>query len=241
MPGERKPIPTGDKFGRLTVLNEVDSIGSKRRVRCRCDCGKEHVVTYSQVKNGNTKSCGCAVKEWARRLCLSRNTTHGMAGTRFHKTWKQMKKRATNPSQPDRAWYGESGVGLHPRWMEFENFRDDMYASYLEHVAEHGERKTTLDRISNNSGYLPSNVRWGTPRVQAINQSRVPKYEFDGRRLSLAEWAEIVPVDACTLKMRLRHGWSVERALTTPVKPSNRGRWDRAERKRRLAGEATAT
>lgn len=166
-------------------------------------------------------------REIARQICIERNTTHGMAGTRFHKTWKQMKKRGTTPSKPDVVWYGPKGVGLLGRWRTFENFRDDMYQSYLEHAGLHGEKNTTIDRISNERGYFPDNVRWGTRKVQARNQKRVPKYEFQGQSKSMAEWAENVGINACTLKMRIRIGWSIERALTTPVTPSKRGKWPR--------------
>ena len=61
---------TGQKFGRLTVVERTeDRITSKRRhIRwdCTCDCGTKHViVTTSSLKSGNTKSCGCLQKEKA--------------------------------------------------------------------------------------------------------------------------------------------------------------------------------
>ena len=59
---------TGQKFGRLTVVERAeDRITSKRRhIRwdCTCDCGTKHViVTTSSLKSGNSKSCGCLQKE----------------------------------------------------------------------------------------------------------------------------------------------------------------------------------
>lgn len=53
----------GMKFGKLTVLEEVDSkiytYGTVTRIyRCRCDCGNESVVRSYNLKNGHTKTCG---------------------------------------------------------------------------------------------------------------------------------------------------------------------------------------
>ena len=44
--------------------------------------------------------------------------------------------------------------------------------------------------------------------------------EFQGTTASLAEWSDTVNVERHTLNMRLRRGWSTERALTTPTQES---------------------
>lgn len=53
---------SGQKFGRLTVL-ELDIKKTKETNHtywiCRCDCGKTLSVWASNLKNGNTQSCGC--------------------------------------------------------------------------------------------------------------------------------------------------------------------------------------
>jgi hypothetical protein len=63
----------GNKYRRLTILNIIpDSRPTK--VRCKCDCGNEHVCLQADVVNGHTQSCGClqsemasiaTVKDWA--------------------------------------------------------------------------------------------------------------------------------------------------------------------------------
>lgn len=62
----------GQKFGRLTILKQTDSIftGGKKRgaFKCLCDCGKEIVVLRDNLLNGNTKSCGCLQKEMYENL-----------------------------------------------------------------------------------------------------------------------------------------------------------------------------
>lgn len=49
----------GKRYGRLTVLREVDCPGKERRYLCKCDCGGEKVVTRNCLVTGRTKSCGC--------------------------------------------------------------------------------------------------------------------------------------------------------------------------------------
>ncbi len=226
MQNKRKPTPIGAKFNRLTILREVTKDNLYRPVECQCDCGRIHVAALHSVMRGDSKSCGCLAKESARLTCLKRNTTHGMAGTRFHRCWKQMRKRGINPSKDDRKHYGD-GVGVEPRWSSFEVFRDEMSPAYLDHAAKHGESRTTIDRIDNERGYFADNVRWATPHVQSLNQRRIPKIEFRGMSLSSSQWAKEVGLKRETIEARIRMGWSVEEALTTPIKPSNRGKWDR--------------
>ena len=42
--------------------------------------------------------------------------------------------------------------------------------------------------------------------------------EYKGEKKPLVEWAEIMGVNHKTVKTRIRRGWSIERALETPVK-----------------------
>lgn len=58
---------TGQKYGRLTVIKEVERKGYTRRWQCKCDCGNEQVVVVTQpnLRNNHTTSCGCVQKEKA--------------------------------------------------------------------------------------------------------------------------------------------------------------------------------
>lgn len=50
---------TGQRFGRLTVLEPVENIGSRTAWLCRCDCGQETIVTTRRLRDGHRTSCGC--------------------------------------------------------------------------------------------------------------------------------------------------------------------------------------
>lgn len=70
---------TGQRFGRLVVvdLNEEESSKprkngkhtTKRRYwNCLCDCGNTCVVREKSLIEGDTKSCGCLMKEIASTI-----------------------------------------------------------------------------------------------------------------------------------------------------------------------------
>ena len=50
---------TGQKFGRLTVIERVENKGKRVAWLCQCECGNEKVIVGQSLKSGNTMSCGC--------------------------------------------------------------------------------------------------------------------------------------------------------------------------------------
>jgi hypothetical protein len=54
---------TGRKFGRLTVIKELDKIDNKYTWLCNCDCGNIKITHSAALSRGDTKSCGCLNKD----------------------------------------------------------------------------------------------------------------------------------------------------------------------------------
>lgn len=146
------------------------------------------------------------------------NIKHGGHGTTTYKRWKAMLQRCTsNPEAEHFKNYAARGLTVCDRWREsFEAFRDDM--------GECPDSTMTLDRIDNERGYEPGNCRWATMAEQNLNRRSVLQLTHAGRTLCASQWAAELGMSANTLLMRLRNGWSTDRALTTPVKPQNRRR-----------------
>ncbi len=54
---------TGQRFGKLTVLEKGDTVKGVAFWLCKCDCGKLTTVTSAHLRNGHTRSCGCLAQE----------------------------------------------------------------------------------------------------------------------------------------------------------------------------------
>ena len=50
---------TGQRFGKLTVIERSDTIDGVVFWLCRCDCGNKTKVRSQTLRRGQSKSCGC--------------------------------------------------------------------------------------------------------------------------------------------------------------------------------------
>jgi hypothetical protein len=118
--------------------------------------------------------------------------------------------RCERPSNPSYANYGARGIKVCPRWRNsFEAFYADM-----------GPRPGTgysIERINCYGDYEPSNCCWILMERQNANRSTSVKLTYNGKTQCMADWAREMGIRRDTLRYRLQRGWSVEKALTTPV------------------------
>jgi len=95
---------------------------------------------------------------------------HGLSGTAFYSTWAGMKDRCLNKNSQSFQYYGQVGVVVCDEWLDFINFKNDMYNSYLKHKETH--QTTTIDRIDSCGNYCPENCRWITKNEQPLNKRK---------------------------------------------------------------------
>ena len=81
---------TGKRFTRLTVLHrDANNKWGGTMWKCKCDCGKEIIVSSKNLIKGGTKSCGC----YSREMIGNRARTHGMRHTALYSKWASIKTK----------------------------------------------------------------------------------------------------------------------------------------------------
>lgn len=156
---------TGQKFGRLMVLERTENKGIQVCWKCQCDCGNITTTTSYHLRHGHTQSCGCLQIE----RTIKAHKTHGKLKTRLHGIWTGMKARCYNPNRETYKNYGGRGITVCDEWKNsFQAFYDWAMANGYDPNAKRGE--CTLDRIDNNGNYEPSNCRWVTMKEQNSNK-----------------------------------------------------------------------
>jgi len=211
--GPRFKDLTGQVFGRLTVLSYAGPVGRNRNSSwlASCECGSEKIFRGTALTRGTTKSCGCIVVE----MMKLRRTTHGKAGGVIYRIWSGMIQRCTNLAHPSYERYGARGIAVCERWRK-------SFEAFLEDMGVRPAGKVSIERMENEGNYEPGNCVWSDDKWQARNKRNNILVEFDDVTLTLIEWAEILEIPYATLYRRLKVGWSVQKAFTTPK--VNRGR-----------------
>ena len=203
---------TGQRYGRLVVekLDYKDRYG-QIHWRCRCDCGNYTSVVTTRLNSGKTQSCGCISRE--RIISLSKaRSTHGKSGTRIYHIWQKMKQRCYNEHIDGYKYYGGRGIIICDEWRNnFEFF-------YKWSISNGYTDKKTIDRIEVNGNYEPSNCRWVTSKEQANTRRSNRIINYKGESKSMKQWADEKGIGYNALCIRIKKGWSIEKALETPVK-----------------------
>ena len=137
-----------------------------------------------------------------------------MTRTKFYAAYRSMMNRCIYPNQKCYKYYG--GRGINCVWNSFDEFKADMYESYLQHINEFGEKNTTLDRIDNNGNYCKENCRWATWNEQLHNKRNTEKLEYNGKKQTIVEWANEYNIPVSTLFYRIRYAkWDISKSLNT--------------------------
>lgn len=202
------PVTIGQTFGELSVISLV----RKERVSggyfefywlCRCSCGDEKVVTGRALRgNPGVRSCGCSRRRpYEYGYCS--------AGSEQYKTYQIWVSTLQGCDGSDikvcSRWQGPEG---------FEHFLSDM-----------GPRPSgaTLKRRNREKNYDSDNCFWCVQPGRDTAQGR--KLCYRGEHKTLAEWSRELRISHATLRTRIyRLGWSVQRALDTPVRPKRPSR-----------------
>ncbi len=129
---------------------------------------------------------------------------HGMTGTPEHSAWINMKQRVK------RIDYIKRNIKC------CELFENSFLAFYLE-VGDRPSAEMSIDRIDNDKGYEPGNIRWATPKEQSNNTSKCKLITYNGETMNIKQWSEKIGIPYVTLQRRFKCGWSTKKAIETKL------------------------
>jgi len=208
---------TGKKFGRLTVIGRVEGIRPPHW-HCKCDCGGARNIKTGALQDKSRKnhSCGCAKIESIAKASVAakeRNTKFDHPHKNHLKwTFRNMVNRCHKPGTRRYERYGARGISVCDEW------RFNPTAFYNWAVESGYEYGLWIERKDVNGNYCPENCTWKTPKEQANNTSRNRFIEWNGKRLTVSQWADVLGVNQKALQHRVDRNWPIERIFTQPFR-----------------------
>lgn len=139
---------------------------------------------------------------------------HGMTGTPEYEAWASMRRRCRVYHRKRRI-YAERGITVCPEW-------DSSFQAFFSHVGLRPSPQHSLDRIRNDEGYAPGNVRWATAEEQNRNRRISRMVTLQGETRNLIEWSELSGLRPDTIAWRMDHGWPEDAILTIEPDKHNR-------------------
>lgn len=154
---------SGQRFGQLVVVGRSGRNKSDDLLWVvECDCGQMVVRTKISLVRYQTNSCGNHVKN------------------PLYNVWRSMVQRCYDRNFTFYHRYGGRGIYVCEAWrnsfVEYLNYIDNVLGPKL-------SPGHSIDRIDNDSGYRPGNIRWATSKQQVYNSRTVkPVFMIDGNK-----------------------------------------------------------
>lgn len=201
-----KKRSVGDNINGAILVERING----QRWKMRCQCGNIFISQPSDT-SGRCRECGYKYLSEIRAV-HNESPKEGKNASRLYNIWDNMRSRCNNSKNPNYYNYGGRGIKICKEWDDYLTFKEwaisSGYADFL-----------SIDRIDVNGDYSPYNCRWSTQKEQCRNKRTNHCLTFNGETKTMAEWAEITGLPYHTIKARInRYGYSVEKALTAPVK-----------------------
>ncbi|WP_052399136.1 AP2 domain-containing protein [Candidatus Francisella endociliophora] len=168
-------VKAGDKYGRLTIIKEVEThiqpSGQKcRKVLAKCVCGSKKEYRLPDLRSGLTTSCGCYRIE---RISTPRQK-YGLRKHPLCNTYYNLMYRCYNSKAINYKYYGGRGITVCDEW------RND-FKTFYDWCMDNGYKKgLQIDRIDNDGNYEPSNCRFVTPSDNMLNTRVTGKVKYRG-------------------------------------------------------------
>lgn len=155
---------TGQRFGKITVIERQGSANRHAAWLGICDCGNPVTVRGTHLRTGHTISCGCLSREILTNVHLKHGDSKNGMRSREYQSWTDAISRCTNENDSAYKNYGGRGIRVCDSWREnYVNFLDDMGRC---------PDKFTLERKDVNGDYEHRNCIWVSRSMQSFNQRK---------------------------------------------------------------------
>lgn len=106
--------------------------------------------------------------------------------------------------------YHDRGIRVCKAWKKFENF-----ATWA--MANGYRDDLTLERRENDGNYSPDNCCWVSRKTQNNNSRNNRLLTLRGQTKTQRQWAALYGISEAAICKRIKRGWSISDAITTPV------------------------
>lgn len=212
--GKLSRINTGDQFGRLTVIGRVEDAVNKTdgkhssRFLCKCSCKNMTtiIVRGKNLVSGDTKSCGCILRETASLLKSKNPMKPDSPYIAVYGNMRVIGAYHTMMYESKHSYASVCGAWMESGSTSIKNFYDDMSPTYQEGYK--------IARLDPEIGFRPNNCYW-EDRSGNMNQYQLSNKFIciDGNNYTASEWNMALGYPVNTIRDRLISGYTDEDAV----------------------------
>lgn len=170
--------PVGHKFGDYVLLSQsIWRRDDRSYVDVQCPHSTDRVNLNSLRKKKKSKK-GCAICHDIRNDIF--RTEDKELYVRFNTIYNRCYRKTVNGYHR----YGGAGITICQEWLD----NPQLFIDYVKSLPNFS-LNNTIDRIENDLGYCPGNIRWATPKQQANNRTTNVIVSYAGKTMTLIEFA----------------------------------------------------
>lgn len=177
----------GARFGSLVVL--ASEPGKYGQAKCRCDCGSVRSSDARELRRGRSACASCGWKR-AGELRIDKELASAFSDSRVRQMWGRRYKgiiaRCHNPRHAAYRNYGGRGIRVCAEWRRSRL----AFFQYAKTLVGWDNLALDIDRINNDKGYQPGNIRLCSRSENARNRRGNTLVAYLGTKFSAPSFAE---------------------------------------------------